>query len=235
MFDRLDRWRHLPKYQLELRTAPFFAHFLPDIVAAATGNVRLGEVIPEFPILKQLVDDSANGSAAVNVDYALFEPGIERVAFVELKTDDGSRRDAQDEQLARAEQIGFHAVLQGLHTTLDGAQTASAHFRKYCFLLERLQNLELVTLPDELFDYAFRDNRRGLTKHREAIKFADASNFDLDVYVIQPTGDGENVIDFAQCADILESTDTDAAKTFADYLRTWRQPPAQAPPSGNSR
>jgi len=230
IFGRLDEWRHLPKYQLELRTAPFFAHFLPDIIADTTGTPRLGEVVPEFPILKRLVDESANKNAAVNVDYALFEPGIERVVFVELKTDDSSRRTVQDEQLARAESIAFRRVLEGLHGTLAGAQETAGDFRKYCFLLRRLEELGLAEVPEELFDYAFRDNRTGLTRCRESVEFADVSDFDFDVYFVQPNGDEKHVIDFGECADVLESSDAEGAAVFADYLRAWRRAPAQTPP-----
>ena len=46
IFELLDKWRHLPDYQLERRADIYFAMFLPDVLEARYGPC---EIIPEFP------------------------------------------------------------------------------------------------------------------------------------------------------------------------------------------
>ena len=54
VFNLLDEWRHLPKYQLE-RRAPTYTLllFLPDVCSKALNTTsRLEPIIPEFPMKK---------------------------------------------------------------------------------------------------------------------------------------------------------------------------------------
>ena len=93
IFDLLDRWRHLPAYQLERRADIFFALYLPGIIEHALGVKVDPRVIPEFPIKRE---DSRKSK---KVDYFLISEDRSRALLVELKTDMGSRREDQDDYL----------------------------------------------------------------------------------------------------------------------------------------
>ena len=94
IFDLLDRWRDLPDYQLERRADIFFALYLADMVSAHSGLPLRGEPIPEFPMRHALIrGDGSNRSS--KVDYILLSEDRTTAFFIELKTDDGSRRERQ--------------------------------------------------------------------------------------------------------------------------------------------
>ena len=53
LFASLDRWRHLPAYQLERRADIYFGLFLPDVLNHHLGSRNLTidpRIIPEFPL-----------------------------------------------------------------------------------------------------------------------------------------------------------------------------------------
>lgn len=59
LFGLLDRWRHLPDYQLERRADIFFALFLPEVLRAhfakQNRSIEINPVlIPEFPIKEKI-------------------------------------------------------------------------------------------------------------------------------------------------------------------------------------
>ena len=98
-FELLDRWRHLPAYQLERRADIFFALFLPEVLEkcfCAETNRHL--IVPEFPIKKTLIRDGKD-NRSINIDYlALQKPrnGEPQTAFlIELKTDMASIKEHQ--------------------------------------------------------------------------------------------------------------------------------------------
>ena len=50
VFDNLDKWRHLPNYQLERRADIFFSLYLKEVIEEKY-HVKLQDtIIPEFPI-----------------------------------------------------------------------------------------------------------------------------------------------------------------------------------------
>ena len=111
IFDRMDEWRHLPKYQLERRSDLFFSLYLPEVLEAKLGFPIRAEVTPEFPVRKATIYPHHQGDDCCNIDYlALSASGTESV-FVELKTDQASRRVQQDDYLLRAQQVGLPALL----------------------------------------------------------------------------------------------------------------------------
>ena len=56
VFDLLDKWRHLPKYQLERRADIYFAMFLPDVLSHHFDAEFKPNVIPEFPLRRDTLD-----------------------------------------------------------------------------------------------------------------------------------------------------------------------------------
>ena len=80
----LDRWRHLPAYQLERRADILFALFLPEVLATHFGLEAEPTIVPEFPI-KQPTNFRSK-----NVDYFAYASDGKHSFLVELKTDKAS-------------------------------------------------------------------------------------------------------------------------------------------------
>src|SRR6266498_6019200 len=92
IFDRLDRWRHFPVYQLERHADIFLSFYLKDLLERQYGHTIRDVVVPEFPIKRDIVNIVDNESAkaselSINVDFVLFSTDGNAVHFVELKTD----------------------------------------------------------------------------------------------------------------------------------------------------
>lgn len=56
LFNLLNRWRHLPNYQLECRADVFFALFLPEVLEKECDIKIKQPLIPEFPVDKNKGD-----------------------------------------------------------------------------------------------------------------------------------------------------------------------------------
>lgn len=106
----LDKWRHLPAYQLERRIDILFALFLPEVLEKCTGKAINTLLIPEFPV-KQKGSNSSN-----KVDFLALQSGdpAERAFLIELKTDMASRRDEQDQYLRDAVDDGLKELVLGV-------------------------------------------------------------------------------------------------------------------------
>ena len=74
----LDRWRHLPAYQLERPAATFFALFLPEVLKKDFKLEEEPEIVPEFPIKKPTNHQSHNA------DFFAYARGCRRSFLVEL-------------------------------------------------------------------------------------------------------------------------------------------------------
>ena len=101
VFELLDRWRHLPAYQLERRADIFFALYLPGIVEHVLGVPVDPRVIPEFPIRKEY------SRRSTKADYFLLSRDGSSAFLVELKTEMKSRNRRQDAYLADARDGGW--------------------------------------------------------------------------------------------------------------------------------
>lgn len=222
LFELLDRWRHLPNYQLERRTDIFFGLYLPELLANRYEQPIAG-VVPEFPVKRDLIWPSHPTNKSVKVDYVAFADDRTRCYFVELKTDVASRRDAQDHYLERCGELGLAAILDGLTSIV---KASSAH-QKYFHLLSELADLGCLDLPPELAEFLFPQARPGLRKLQDQIEIcADPGEFELEVVYIQPLvpEDGsDNVIGFEEMASWLDGKD-EMARVFAQYLRRWTRP-----------
>jgi len=113
IFDNLDTWRNLPAYQLERRADVFFSIYLPDILSQKFG-VEIEGVIPEFPIRVGTIHHKEEINKSFKVDYLARASDGKSIIFVELKTDESSRRDKQDWYLERAKQVGMVELLEGI-------------------------------------------------------------------------------------------------------------------------
>jgi len=226
VFEKLDRWRQLPAYQLERRADIFFAVYLPDVLANYTGVQMDQRVIPEFPIKRDLIWPSHRSNKSVKVDYVLFAQDRSRCYFVELKTDTQSRRLAQDEYLARAKEVGFGALLNGL---LQIVRRTTAH-QKYYHLLCVLEDLGFLRLPERLLEHLYPEAQPGLIPLLDGISLEPVDP-PVEVVYLQPDlVEGEATIDFEFFAGCLAEYGDPLSRLFREHLLKWRRPAGSVPP-----
>jgi len=228
VFDRMDEWRHLPKYQLERRSDLFFSLYLAEVIESSLGVPMRAEVTPEFPVHKATIYPDHRGDDCCNIDYlALSANGAEPV-FVELKTDLASRRLRQDDYLLRAQQVGLPALLDGVCNIFRATSRQYRH--KWFVLLLHLESMDLLRVPDRLKDIMAAASHRGAPEaSREIVVTASAATPHI-VYV-QPRADdacGDTVISFEDYARVVEGHPDPVSQRFAASLREWARVPAGA-------
>ena len=220
VFENLDRWRHLPAYQLERRVDIFFSVYLKGLVEELTGVPLDPQILPELPIKRDLIRVDHPTHRSVKVDYALFSTDRQRVFFVELKTDGHSRRDVQDQYLEAAKRLGFQKIAQGV---CDIIRKTTAH-QKYHHLASALMRLGYITVPHELRGLVYPEPRLGseLTGRLAEIQVTAADAM-VDVIYVQPEGtEGVRCIDFRQFAEYVARHDDPLSQVFAQHLLRWR-------------
>ena len=114
LFSRMDAWRHLPSYQLERRADLFFALYLPQVLQAKLGFPIRPELVPEFPVRSGTICPQDPTNRSSKIDYLALSADGAHAVFVELKTDNKSRRSKQDEYLLAAQEVGLSSLLEGL-------------------------------------------------------------------------------------------------------------------------
>jgi hypothetical protein len=220
VFSNMDRWRHLPAYQLERRADIFFSAYLPDVVAEHMGVEVSPEVVPELPIRRVLIWPEQPSKASVKVDYAVFAADRSRIFLVELKTDVGSRRHSQDTYLSKSVDVGFRRIVEGI---VEISQATHA-YQKYGHLLHALADHGCVRLPDGLDEHLWPRVRSGLGRLlREVEVTVGDDEFAVEVVYVQPRG-GQNVeqiIDFEEFAAHVERHEDPVSRLFAGSLRRW--------------
>jgi hypothetical protein len=219
VFANLDRWRHLPAYQLERRADIFFSAYLPSVLSEFTGVAVSPNVIPELPIRRDLIWPGTPSKASVKVDYAVFANDRSKVFFVELKTDGASRRDSQDTYLARSVEVGFARIVSGI---VEISQATKAH-QKYGHLLHALAAQGCVRLPDGLDDHLWPGVRPGLGKLLRQVEVTVGDGeLEVEVVYVQPTAsDGDSCIDFETFAAHVERYCDPVSGAFVASLRRW--------------
>ncbi len=226
-FENLDRWRHFPNYQLERRADIFFSVYLCGLVEEITGSALEAEPIPELPIKRDLIWPDLPTDKSVKVDYALFTKDRGKVYFVELKTDGGSRRDAQDHYLETAKQLGFRRIVEGVCSII---RKTSSH-GKYHHLVSSLARLGYVTMPGDIEEYLYPAPRPGLTERLRRV-MPTTLDSPVEVLYVQPEStDGDRCIDFTRFAEYVGRYEDLLSKLFAAHLLKWREPAGTSPPA----
>ena len=201
LFDNMDSWRHLPAYQLERRADIFFSiYLLPDLLRGKFG-VTVEAILPEFPIRKGTIGAGSDDNHSDKMDYLIKIKDTNRVIFVELKTDDGSRRSDQDRDLEKAKQVGLTMLLEGVREL----HRKSKSKKKYEHLLNLLQSMGFIALEDD-------STLRVIT-----------ADYDIQIVYIQPNDpeNHENVISFQEAAHIIQQHGDELSLRFAQSLLEW--------------
>lgn len=218
IFRHLDRWRHLPDYQLERRADVFFSIYLKGIVEEFTHVLVEDEVIPELPIKRDLIWPERPMNRSVKVDYALFAKDRSRVFFVELKTDGSSRRDTQDHYLVTAKRLGFRRIVEGIRAILLKTE---AH-QKYHHLAASLARLGYLTLPPGLASHLYPTPHPRVLDQLEEINVTPTDSA-VDVIYVQPEASGDDrCIDFVRFAQHVGRYGDPFSTAFAKHLLRWQ-------------
>jgi hypothetical protein len=227
IFAHLDRWRHLPAYQLERRADIFFSAYLKGVIEEATNVPLEDEILPELPIKCDLIRPDRLTEQSVKVDYALFAKDRSRVFFVELKTDSASRRDVQDDYLKAAQELRFRAVVEGIRSILLKTESQ----QKYYHLAHALQRLGYLELPADLASYVYPVRRHGLTARLREIVVGPRDS-EIEVIYVQPKAtEGNRCVDFEQFAKYVSRFSDPVSVHFARHLGIWRDDAGARAPS----
>ena len=251
VFDSLDRWRHLPAYQLERLAGVFFALFLPEVLEKVLKVKIKRPLIPEFPIRK---DNKKNYKLSKKVDYFALSEDNKSAFLIELKTDMNSIDDKQIRFLKRtAEKEVFQIVKDVLETC-----SATDLKAKYVHLLNELSHLGLVNrkggeekcIREELHELHTNaiplEGRKGRNSNQGKVfekvlgKLVPADiSPEVRVVYIQPRREGCDSptpipddwhrMYFDCFADHVKERDPIGCR-FAESLREWKKPAGSCPP-----
>ena len=153
VFELLDKWRHLPTYQLERRADIFFALFLPEVLGVRFDMKINPLLVPEFPIKKE--EDNRSTKA----DYLALQKSedggpVKQAFLVELKTDmaslTSSKGQNQRNLLKEAANKGIGKIICGIkEIAMSKSVTKCPQTRaKYFHLLHDLKKLDLINIPN---------------------------------------------------------------------------------------
>lgn len=175
LFDTLDKFRHLPAYQLERRADIFFALFLKSALESKIGCALREEIIPEFPLKR------AGSNLSTKIDYLMLSEDGTKAYLIELKTDPSSLRHSQINDLLIAGSRNF----QSLIGDVINVAANSTEKRKYNELFKLLQQAKVVELPQLLDDLMAKKRLTGYTDrmHMDIIRGEDRS---LETVLILP-------------------------------------------------
>ena len=152
IFELLEDWHMLPKYQLERRIDIFFALYLPEILKKKYSiDIGYKNIIPEFPIKKE------NNCASNNADYAILveEDGKIKLKLIELKTDMNS--------IIKKNQIEYYKNIKTFEHVLSGIikiASKTEYKEKYTYLLEKIEKFDVIIKnEDESNNWLINSNK----------------------------------------------------------------------------
>jgi hypothetical protein len=219
VFDRMDKWRNIPKYSLETRADIFFGIYIPSAFEVKYKIKMNKEVIPEFPLRKATIDPSIEkDQSSFNVDFLAFSEDNKTAFLIELKTDMASRRADQDYYLKAVKNIGLAELIHGLVKIFKATNVK----RKYFHLFKMLEDAGVIEIPNELESLVFSKNMRGVNALVNDVKIV-APVGELKVVYLQPTGEGENIINFEEFAGLIEGFGNPVTLRFVESLRRWKR------------
>lgn len=240
VLDKLDEWRHLPKYRLEQHVDVLFGMSLPRVLSQCFDIPACElKVIPEFPIrygtlrgCEIFKRGKAGPNQSFNVDFSVWHETCGQVFLVELKTDMDSLKSEQlcDMSKVAAHDGGFGAFIGGV---AEIAEKGDA--RKYTQLIWHLHKVGAMHVPKTFCQLDMNEAKPGLTGKTgvfrcccpaEAYKAATPK-----LVLVSPESPKDHVdvpagfecIDFRQYAHAIHGTG-ELEDMFAYYLLRWQSP-----------
>ena len=202
IFDNMDKWRHLPSYQLERRADAFFAVYIATLLEQKY-DIGVEGLVPEFPVRIGSIDPVSDSNQSYKIDYLAKARGVDKLFFVELKTDPRSRRSEQDRYLEQAQDVGMVDLLEGL----DKIYHATSAKRKYRALFAEIEGLGFMQVDE---DGKFKPIQK---------------DYEVQIVYIQPHNpEGkDNVLSFHEAADIIAKKGDALSTRFAKSLLLWAE------------
>jgi hypothetical protein len=204
LFSLLDDWRHLPAYQLERRADIFFAIYLDKVITAKFGHT-IDFIVPEFPVrVGDISENVLHLNMSFKIDYVAVCEQVNKVYFIELKTDQSSRRDKQDRYLDKAREINVTKLMDGI-IKIYGATLQKTKYDNLISLLSKIGWLHMDT---------------GVCTNK-------SKDYEIEVVYIQPLNphNSHNVICFNDVASFLANQQDDLTKRFVQSLTSWTTDP----------
>lgn len=206
LFDQLDHWRQLPAYQLERRADIYFALYLNEILQFKF-HKEIGNIIPEFPVrtdsLINAKDKEKQDNRSKKIDYLAVSKDKENVYLVELKTDDFSRNDEQDQFLMQTKETNIPRLIDGLLLI----KKATKAKKKYAKLFEKLVEIGWIDKINEI-------NTSHVYKNIEIV-YIQPNNYKAE----------DNVITFQEIFECLSYKNDSLTIRFLKSLKEWRKNP----------
>ena len=204
LFNQLDEWRYLPAYQLERRADIFFAIYLTDIIKSKF-NQEIDFIVPEFPVRIGTVYKNRkfdNPNLSFKIDYVAICNKTNKVYLVELKTDDGSRREKQDNYLNAVKSNNVPDLVDGVLEIYK----ATTSKKKYDNLLSLLSQIGWVNIEN---------------------KINTSKKYDIEIVYIQPNTDNSDkiIITFDEISNILSNNQDELTKRFVTSINKWTTNP----------
>lgn len=212
----MDTWRHLPNYQLERRADLFFSLYLPLVLQKKTGTNINPNFIPEFPVRIGTIEPNSKSNQSKKIDYLALSQDGTQCFLIELKTDLSSRNDTQDTYLIQSKELGIPTLLDGVQLIFKATNAK----RKYFCLLQQLEDLKQITIPQKMKEIIKRKSLQGITSAADDITITTKVQ-SIQIIYIQQNGNGNNIINFEEFASIIENINDSIAPRFAKSLREW--------------
>jgi hypothetical protein len=154
-------------------------------------------LIPEFPVRVGTVVPEVDINKSYKIDYVARLKNINRVLFIELKTDSQSRRPEQDSYLKKAREQNIPALVKGIRQIYQ----ASNAKQKYSNLESALERAGFIQKGFQVIE----------------------TLFEIDVIYLQPKADpnNQNIIGFLEFADFVAEHSDHLSQRFAESLRKW--------------
>ena len=215
LFALLDKWRHLPSYQLERRADIFFGLYLCDALnhhLRPRGITIDQRIIPEFPLGHTASRRSAKA------DYFALSSDRSHAFLIELKTDHRSLLPTQKRYLRETLTRDMGCLLRRLIGITNAAKPYAR--RKYFHLLWSLDDLGLIELPADLANKIYYGHSRGVHKCINEIRIASPLPALEVIHVLPRANQDMTCIDFKTFARVVQDRG-EIGKRFAHYLRQW--------------
>ena len=195
LFDRLDKWKNFPTYQLERRVDIFFAMYLPLILKAEM-NFNTDCILPEFPVRVGDMEGKQDSNRSNRIDFVAVDKNQTKVLLIELKTDQKSLRPEQILYLEFACKSGIKRLIDGFKEIKKN----SIAKKKYVAFEKELNNLQWNN-PEIAASYS-----------TEIVFIAPRNESLIEKF---------KVITFDKIAGILGKTFDPVAQRFANSLLNW--------------
>lgn len=243
IFDRLDKWRNYPTYQLERRADIFFSFCIPELVEKLfykkERKAKVKALIPEFP--SRTEQSEKKGQYRFHrIDYVAFvemnNHNKYEIVFIELKTDLKSIKPSQLDYLEKAKNKGISSLFKDIKEAFSLPSIKKSTRGKYAYLLNKMLNNKLIIINSIC---RIKYNSSGISVKNWRM-ILDKSLYDVDIennwkradlktILISPNEQNninesvDKVITFEDLRSILPRNGNTLWGRFSESLKKWEE------------